>query len=284
VLLCVALCFFGVVGVTDSASARGASASGSVSAAPGDCSKTTALQVAKPFFVWGNEVSDPVAQVLCGPFTGAGSDAMAVTFTAPICWPVQGWAVYGFSVGEWHLLMARRGAFIFPLVAVGADIKETAPVFRSGDPRCVPSGGRHARTWHWDGTHLVAGAWKQVMPRAGVVHLHQFRSPSGNILCTLGDEDRAYCLTWKPPQSVSTDSKGKVRTCTGSRNCTGPCIPGSHVAGCVYGKVPVLAYGQRDEYSFYRCASRTTGVTCTVIRGAAKGKGFFISKQSVRRV
>jgi hypothetical protein len=119
---------------------------------------------------------------------------------------------------------------------------------------------------------------------AGVAHLSQFRSPSGNIFCSLGDEDRAHCLTWKPPRSVSMDSHGKLRTCSGSRNCTGPCIPGSHRAGCVYEKVSVLAYGQKDEYSFYRCASRITGVTCTVTRGPAKGKGFVISKQSIRRV
>ena len=110
-------------------------------AAAGECSKATALEVAKSFFVWGTVVRNPVQQVLCGPFTGPGSEAMAVSFTAPTCWGTQGWAVYRRSGGAWELVTAQRGVFIFSLATVGADIRETTPVFRAGDPRCIPSGG-----------------------------------------------------------------------------------------------------------------------------------------------
>jgi hypothetical protein len=118
----------------------------------------------------------------------------------------------------------------------------------------------------------------------GARHLRQFQSPSGNILCSVGEDDLAYCLTWNPPRSVFLDVHGKLRTCAGSRKCTGPCVPGSNRSGCVNGKVPVLAYGQQDEDLLYRCTSRISGVTCVVIRGAAKGKGFRIAKSGITRV
>jgi hypothetical protein len=118
--------------------------------------------------------------------------------------------------------------------------------------------------------------------RTGVVHLSTFQSPSHNIVCEIGDEDKAHCETFKPPQGVSLDFRGKVVTCTGRRIC-GPCPPGA--TGCSsFARMPVLAYGRRDDYSLYSCVSRTTGVTCTVIRGAAKGKGFRIAKAGITRV
>jgi hypothetical protein len=120
--------------------------------------------------------------------------------------------------------------------------------------------------------------------RTSVLHLHRFRSPSGNIFCDIVEDDRAYCLTWTPPQSVGMDFHGKVRICSGSRKCTGPCLPGAHMPGCTYGNVPVLAYGQRDDVPLYSCVSRTTGVTCTVARGAAKGKGFRVAKAGITPV
>ena len=118
--------------------------------------------------------------------------------------------------------------------------------------------------------------------RTGVVHLSTFQSPSHNIVCEIGDEDKAHCETFKPPQGVSLDFRGKVVTCTGRRIC-GPCPPGA--TGCSsFARMPVLAYGRRDDYSLYSCVSRTTGVTCTVIRGAAKGKGFRIDLRGVAYV
>src|SRR5437879_13782719 len=86
---------------------------------------------------------------------------MAITIGAPTCWGTQRWVVFGFTGGVWQLVLDQR-RFIFPLVAVGSDIRETTPVFRPGDARCLPSGGSHARIWHWDGTRLAPGAWTQV--------------------------------------------------------------------------------------------------------------------------
>jgi hypothetical protein len=122
----------------------------------------------------------PPAQVLCGPFTGPRSEAMAVAIAAGTCWPVQGWAVFSFSGGTWKLGL-YEGAFIVPpLVAVGTDIKETRPVFRSTGSRCDPTGGTEARLWHWDGTAMVSGPWHQVTPglTTGVLRADACTSPT----------------------------------------------------------------------------------------------------------
>jgi len=278
VLVCVASCLLVVAGSAGAAAGgEGFAASPGTATASGDCSKTTALEVAKPFFVWGSDVRDPIRQVLCGPFTGPGSEAMAVTFTAPTCWPVQGWAVYRFTGSDWQLVTVQRGAFIFPLFAVGADIRETAPVFRSGDPRCLPSGGRHARIWHWNGTSLTAGPWKQATrPAAGAtLHLYQFVSPSHNLFCRLGDEDLANCLSKRSPHTVALSKDGKLRICRGARCvCSAPQI-------CSVVPVPTLGYGKQNVYAGFRCLSQRSGVTCTVIR---TGKGFLINNKTIRRV
>jgi hypothetical protein len=172
--------------------------------------------------------------------------------------------------------LCYQAEFVFlPLVAVGGDIRVTTPVFRPGDPRCVPSGGKHARTWHWDGSRFVAGPWKQVTgPKSSpgaTLHLYQFASPSRNIGCTLGDEDTAYCLTVKPPRSVSLSHNGRIRVCSGRR-----CIGSGK-----FGGTPTLGYGKRDLYAGYLCRSKRVGVTCVY---AKSGKGFLINRNGVKRI
>ena len=104
----------------------------------------------------------------------------------------QGWAVFRFTEGDWQLVMVQRLVFIVsPLVAVGAGLRETRPVFRPGDPRCIPSGGTRARTWHWDGTRFTAGPWKQVK-RGPPLRNAFFYSPSKNITdCGMLDKGRS---------------------------------------------------------------------------------------------
>jgi hypothetical protein len=247
------------------------------------CSRDEALRVGKPYF-W--DATHTVRQVLCGSFAGEGSDAMAVSFVAPTCWPVQGWAVFRHVEGDWQVVHERRGVFIFKLTAVGGGLRETAPKFRNGDPRCIPSGGMRARIWHWNGTAFTPSAWKRVGAPRGprVLHVPYFESPTRNIYCSVGDEDRVYCRTWTPPQSASMGIRGNVRTCKGSRRCTGPCGPRTRRIECSKAKVPKLAYGERDEVGPYRCKSAFTGVTCTVVSGAGKGKGFRIAREGIKRI
>jgi len=249
-------------------------------AAVGTCSKATALQVAEPLFIWGTDVSTPIAQVLCGAFTGSGSNAMAVTFTAPTCWPRQGWAVFRFTGRSWHLVLKQPGVFLAaPLGAVGGGIKETRPIFRTGDGRCFQSGGTHARVWRWNGLRFAPGRWTQAAA-AGPLHITYFQSLSGNIICGPGDEDLLYCQTRTPPQSLVMAMDGTLHMCTGSSRCAATC---SRYAGCRPDS-PVLAYGDVTEWGAYRCSSAKDGVTCVIARGASAGRGFLIAKDGITKV
>jgi hypothetical protein len=133
-------------------------AASGTSTASSDCSEATAREVVERTDVNIFDLPDPVRQVLCGPFAGPDSKAMAITIGAPTCWGIQNWAVFRFTEGEWQLVLNQPSYLIPPLVAVGSDIQETAAVHRSGDSRCFFNGGTHARIWHWDGTRALVTA------------------------------------------------------------------------------------------------------------------------------
>ena len=111
------------------------------------------------------------------------------------------------------------------------------------------------------------------------MHLFDVQSPSHNLVCGVGDEDRVYCTSANLPHTVSMDVNGVLEVCTG-RKCFGGAAPAVGRSD-----VLVLAYGQADEQGVYRCVSETTGITCTVTRaGAALGKGFRIDSAGVTPV
>jgi hypothetical protein len=256
--------------------------------AQADCSRTTATQLVQRFHLNNFEVADPVEQVLCGPFTGPGSEAMAVAIGgAPTCWPVQRWAVFSFSNGAWKLVLDQPSFLIPPLVAVGSDIKETTPVYRVGDARCTPSGGTQARTWHWDGTRLVAGAWTQVTAGKPLTSM-DFDSPRAiSTRCAMSDRPRvhgsyaveALCQSGKARpalyQKVRLGGNGVLAVCRTHK--TSGC---NLLCGCEE-HVPILAYGQHVDVGRFRCESLRTGVRCTIIR---TGRGFLINRDRVTRV
>jgi hypothetical protein len=275
-LLCVASCSFVLLASAGSAAARGVTSTlPSASIASSDCSEATARQVVEQhanvnIFILPN----PVQQVLCGPFTGPGSNAMAVTIGAPTCWPIQNWAVFRFTAGDWQLVLNTPAYLVPPLVAVGPDIRETTGVHRTGDSRCFFNGGTRARIWHWDGARLVAGPWKQVTK--GDPRPRYFYSPSHNIFCGMHDDSdyrSVFCQSWKSPQRVELDVNGTLKICQGRR-----CIPG--VCGCRE-EAPTFGYGKQGTVGRFRCVSLQSGMRCTVIRS---GKGFLINSTSVRRV
>jgi hypothetical protein len=201
---------------------------------------------------------------------------MAITIGAPTCWPIQNWAVFRFTAGVWQLVLNTPAYLVPPLVAVGSDIRETTAVSRAGDPRCFPSGGTHARIWHWNGTSLVAGPWKQVTagtPKPKEAPL--FKSPSGNISCwmdTFPSSGVMGCQSQKAPRRVNMDAHGRLKICKGAR-CAG--------CGCDPPKVITLAYGRQITFGRFRCRSQQAGVACTVI---GLGKGFLINSSGVRRL
>ena len=133
------------------------------------------------------DVSDPVAQVLCGAFAGPGSQAMVASLAIPSCGRTAGWVVFRRSGATWQLVMERNNGA--DLDAVGTGIRETQFVLRPGDAHCFPTGGTRSRTWRWNGTRFTSGAWKQSKPATPAAPVADastygfFKTPSGNILC-----------------------------------------------------------------------------------------------------
>lgn len=247
----------------------------------GRCSKATALKVAKRFHLGVDPtLPKPIAQVLCGAFFGPGSEAMAASIAIPSCGRTAQWAVFRLAGGAWQLVMTRNNGA--DLAAVGSDIRETMFVLRPGDAHCFPTGGTRARVWHWNGQRFIVSAWKQVTPpRSGPTTVrigYNFRSPSGNIGCSQGDEGMVHCTSFDLPHTVSLSHDGTVRICNG-RKCLGP-----NPSTKVNPSVPVLAYGQQNKWAGFLCRSEKTGVTCTVQSGKGSGKGFLINRDGVRRV
>ena len=254
-------------------------ASHATSSTSGECSKATARRLVNQQHLNGLGLPDPVAQVLCGPFTGAGSEAMAVTIgAAPTCWPIQSWALFSRTGGRWRLVMQRNAFIDPPLVAVGADIRETAPVFRHGDPRCVPSGGSRAHVWHWNGSRLIAGPWRQVTPGA-TVRRASFFSPSRSVGCDMADDPAdvnrpgVYCRSRDQLHAADLRLDGRLYICRGT--AAAPCIGGAGTGGIT------LAYDKQITVGRFRCESLQIGVRCKVIES---GKGFLINRDRVTRV
>jgi hypothetical protein len=264
-------------------------------AAPGSstaserCSTATARALVERHRLDAFLVPNPIGQLLCGPFAGPASDAMAVTIRAPTCWGIQRWAVFRFSQGDWQLVLDRI-AFIFPLVVVGPDLRETTPVFRQGDSRCNPSGGTHARTWHWNGTRFAVGAWKQVTPGsapAPALTSGYFKTPSGNIVCyhSPGPKDmpRAFIgcgiksgLKPAPPRRPCDEggyAGDRVSMTATGRVDVPPCAgdPGALVGER---EASVLGYGKTWSGGGLSCASAVAGLTCR----NKSGHGFFLSR------
>ena len=123
---------------------------------------------------------------------------MVMSFRAPTCWGEQGWAMFRRIGGRWRLVKVQRGTFLFPFIVVDNDIQENSPAFRRGDPRCLPSGGRQGRIWHWNGRRLVpanAGSGVVTLGRPDDSGGGDVYSPlPGRIYCAMndGNEDEFY--------------------------------------------------------------------------------------------
>jgi len=253
-----------------------ASASTSLAAltAAGPCTEPTARQLIKEHDLNGFQLPNPVLQLLCGPFTGPGSQAMAVVVgPLPTCWPSQEWAVFSLTGGVWKLVLHQTWFIQPPLVAVGSDIQETRPVFRPGDSRCIPTGGTRAHLWHWDGTRFVAGPWKQVKPPVTRAEIY---SPSRNLGCQMIDQSSGssvVCASYKPLHWVSLALDGRLHICPRGPRCTGNWGEDTHFR--------LLAYGKQITVGRFRCYSLRAGMRCIVIRS---GKGFLINRVGITRV
>ena len=244
----------------------------------GHCSKAAAVRIVRALDLQAEPGStSPVAQVLCGAFLGPGVEAMVASVSIPSCGRTGNWLVFRYERGDWRRVFeSHNGA---DLAAVGSDIRETQNVLRPSDAHCFPTGGTRSRVWHWNGSRFTGTAWKYsktpAQRKAVPSKLFYFESPSHNIWCSSGDEGQAYCITNQPRRSVNLDLNGTLTIC--ASGCRGP----NFGAGD-----PVLGYGQVNEQGGFRCTSRLTGMTCTVMLAGQKGfgKGFRISKSGVTRV
>jgi hypothetical protein len=234
------------------------------------------MTVAAQQFVWGSTVEDPIVGVLCGSFTGPGSVAMAVSFSAPTCWAPQGWAVYRQIGASWQLVLDQPLRFVVgDLVDAGGAIRETVPIRRADDPRCLPSGGTQARTWTWDGTRLVPGPWERITPPAPRVQTGVVFSPLPvGLSCSMVDDgtdagSHVYCWVGRgrardPHARLNSDgSFDRVRR---QRLPTG-------LGG------PSLRFGRSVTVGRFRCRSTRAGMRCTV-----RNRGFRFDRRGAHRI
>jgi hypothetical protein len=253
-------------------------ATGSSSAATGACSLATADQaLADAGYIKGPGALRIAGAVACGDFLGPGRHGMAVTIANGTCWPNVGWVVFASSGGAWQRVPGGDDLHVFSIKATGSTLRETAPVYKDGDSPCFPSGGKHARTWRWNGSRLVAGRFKRV-GRAPAKTYGSFYSPSRNIACEIHDSRGfvdVYCQSVEHPHSVHMDRKGRLKICHGGTLQTTHCLgdPGEDT--------PLLRYGSHVTVGRFRCRSREAGVTCVVVK---TGKGFLIDRDRVKRV
>lgn len=102
-----------------------------------------------------------------------------------------------------------------------------------------------------------------------------FYSPSGNISCQVIDGDsrrdsEAYCQSVARAHSVTMTPDGRLSICRGEK-CLGN---GPEDA-------TLLAYGRSVRVGRFSCTSRRDGMRCRVL---STGRGFFISKDTIRRI
>jgi hypothetical protein len=105
-----------------------------------------------------------------------------------------------------------------------------------------------------------------------------FVSPLSGISCEIdwqreGIPDQVYCQNTSPPQTVTLDVNGVLKTCKQPATPDGitECNQGDP------GDAPTLAYGQSAHSGPFTCQSEATGVTCTI----PNGLGFTISSVGI---
>jgi hypothetical protein len=246
------------------------SASPVTAVATADCSTAAATEIVLRLHLNDPEVAGPVGRLLCGSFTGPGSQTMVVSLWGPGNSGLIHWVVFRWVGDAWQFLMKQPAAA--SITAAGSDIRQTLPIYRASDARCCPTGGTKTRIWHWEGTRFVAGPWKQVTSAKSAA----FHSPTAGIECGMVDvagSSFVQCWTFRPPQKATLHATGRLTVCRGSE------------ARCKLGNIgeqpPTLGYGRQISVGRFRCLSLRSGVKCTVIRS---GRGFLINNKRVSRI
>jgi hypothetical protein len=251
---------------------------GATPAAAAPCSRAAARSAVIRYHL-GNagSVPDPVTQVLCGPFLGAGSTAMVASLTTPGCGGTIGWVVFRRSGGSWRIAMQRNNGAL--LTAVGSRIKETMYVLRPQDAHCFPTGGTRSRTWHWTGSRLVVTAWKYTPP-APPKNPPAFVGGAGETHCTV-DALSAMCSYATGQQGSSPfwtatlTADGNVATCNATLEEQQSCKDAPTPINA-----PILPSGTHVLIGPFDCEVHSDSIGCTV----ADGRGFVVTKTAATPV
>src|SRR3954453_13968382 len=258
-------------------------AAGTTTAAACTTQDASTAATAADFMVDPGTGKTPVNTVICGPFVGAGSQAMAATVAVPTgCGFSIAWGVFRLGGGAWHLAMQQHNGVLklesLPLSDGGADIRTTQGFPREGDLACSPSRMR-AQVWHWNGasfaassysiTSLLEGFWSPVKPARRLWCEMADTSQLHSVACQFGypGQRRAFRAVLNTTGVMPVCKERQHRRCVG-------CI-------CDEGRGPTLAFGQHMDIGRFRCQSLPAGFRCTVI---SSGKGFLVTPRRVSRL
>jgi hypothetical protein len=118
------------------------------------------------------------------------------------------------------------------------------------------------------------------------LRLEQFLSPDGQVWCTMAPSD-AQCDSGDHggDDAVQGQRSARLRPDGGVNICSVAVTTFEDVCFQNWGVgARVLAYGSTTERNGVRCTSAPEGVTCTLIGGPGKGKGFTINATNAAKV
>jgi hypothetical protein len=249
--------------------------------------------VPQPIYVWGN-----VATTISAPGQRAAPEFVRpslILLFADGSWDVDHlhWTGWGSSVA--HATGISSASNGIPNMAQGKRIKKSAQVTLSNPGRfqgreayrcftltvpSYPKSDLHLCLERAGSSGWALGPTTTTTPTDAGTYA-RFYTPSRNIACEMSDKGTARagigCIMQKPPALASLKVSGVATICQHQAlKCTGnlgddPSLPAPRG----------LAYGSSVTVGRFHCTSAPAGVTCIV---RATGKGFFISRQSVRRV
>jgi hypothetical protein len=124
--------------------------------------------------------------------------------------------------------------------------------------------------------------------KPGTLHVHEFLSPDRKVWCQINEfsPPMVACGTHPEPptHAAEVNTAGHVSICSVPRL---EYSPGAHVPNTCFqnwAEPVMLGDGKQTELDGFRCSSATNGITCTVVAGAGKGKGFRVNKDEAVEV
>jgi hypothetical protein len=172
------------------------------------------------------------------------------------------YAADGFSLG--------RGEAALEVVLAAVNAGETKATKR--DPNLYPDYYEALRT-------LLR---KLGYDRTRGLRLESFLSPDRRVWCAMFTD--AMTCHWglqedEGERSVTLSPSGEVETCH-----VAVVSLSQHCFVNWFADSPVLAYGRSTERNGIRCTSAPTGITCTILAGAAAGNGFTINNAGIEKL